>query len=244
MSGETTIDVWDVETFDEQLRAELTDAKSLIHDYMETDRRNFLEREASDRWFPHRENPFAPAFHRLVEFEIMPMMQMRTIRAWHYTRLVDAEVDELGISGISLSDSQNLRRRLDALMAAGIIDTATTNRLYDASALHDDPFRSRSGKFWLTSRPRAPDYGGVAPLLESWGGEVVHFRLTDPELKRRVAAIGRPRVLEVAVPIEATMESYSAAEAVVAAFGKLQGCEPDRGDFDLYTIRHSNPRPS
>ena len=41
-------------------------------------------------------------------------METRTIRAWHYTRLTDAEVEQLRTIGIALSSLDASRRRLEA----------------------------------------------------------------------------------------------------------------------------------
>lgn len=46
------IDVWRIETFDSELLAELRAHEKLIHNYMTTDKKNFLGREASDRTTP------------------------------------------------------------------------------------------------------------------------------------------------------------------------------------------------
>jgi hypothetical protein len=40
-------------------------------------------------------------------------METRTIRAWHYTRLTDAEVVAMRMTGISLSSLDAIRQRLD-----------------------------------------------------------------------------------------------------------------------------------
>ena len=55
----------------------------------------------------------------------------------------------------------------------------------------------------MTSDPVAPDDSGVKLLLGSWGGEATYFWLKDKRLQNLVAGIGRPRVLEIAVPTSA-----------------------------------------
>jgi hypothetical protein len=42
-------------------------------------------------------------------------------------------------------------------------------------------------------------------------------------------------VVELAVPIAATRDSYAAASAVVATFGRSLGCAPEKKAFDLNT---------
>jgi hypothetical protein len=55
----------------------------------------------------------------------------------------------------------------------------------------------------------------VKPLLENWGGESTYFWLENEGLKALVAKIGRPRILEVAIPIAKTRHGYSAGRAVI-----------------------------
>ena len=86
----------------------------------------------------------------------------------------------------------------------------------------------------MTSHPLGTDDSGVELLLGNWGGESVYFWLQDNFLEGLVSCIGRPRVLEIVVPIDATNHAYSAAKAVLGAFGLTLGCSPDRGAFDLY----------
>ena len=54
---EGIIDVWSIEKFDAELRGNLDSHGDVIHGYMLTSRRQWLEREASDRTMPYPENP-------------------------------------------------------------------------------------------------------------------------------------------------------------------------------------------
>jgi hypothetical protein len=87
----------------------------------------------------------------------------------------------------------------------------------------------------MTSDPVLIDDSGVALLLGNWGGESTYFWLQDKRLEKLVTSIGRPRVLEIAVPITNTNHWYSAGKAVVAAYARTLGCRPDSGAFDLYS---------
>lgn len=51
--GVSIIDVWDVGTFDSELRGDLDAHTDVIRDYMLTSRRQWMEREASDRTMPY-----------------------------------------------------------------------------------------------------------------------------------------------------------------------------------------------
>lgn len=234
---DTIIDVWNVETFDAELRGKLDAHADLIRNYMSTNRRQWLEREASDHTGAYPENAFASMFMRVNEYIVMPLMEARTIRAWHYTRMTDREVEIIRSDGIYPSNLANFRARLDAEVAAGSLTAEIADKLFADSPYQSDQRDSRSGKFWAVSSPHSIDDGGVELLVESWGGEAVYFWQRDEGLQAMLKRIGRPRVLEIAIPLSYSRHAYAAAEAVVAAYGRTLGCVPDNGGFELYTTQ-------
>ena len=227
------IDVWNTETFDDDLLGELNSERDLLRDYALTDKRQFLEREAATGWVPHATNPYAAARNRFVEHVVMPAMAQRTIRAWHYTRLTDDETALLQAGGVYISNLEAIRRRLDVQVSSRVLLAEAADALYAASPFHHQN-DSRAGKFWMTSHPISADNSLVELLLEHWGGEGVYFWLKDPKLVELVKSFGRPRVIELAVPLQVTPDAYSAAKAVAATFVRSLGCEPDWSAFDLY----------
>jgi hypothetical protein len=135
--------------------------------------------------------------------------------------------------GIHLSTPATLRARLDSQVASGALGAELADALYAQSPFHSDQLEARSGKFWLVSHPGAIDDGGVEPLMAHWGGEVASFWTKDPTLLAPLAAIGKARVIELAVPLALTQYSYSAGQAAVATFGRALGCIPGKHSFDL-----------
>jgi len=241
MSSSPIIDTWNVASFDPALLRMLEQNTALICDYLTTSRRQFLEREASDHRGVPPTNPYAADHQDFVE-AIGREMNRRTMRAWHYTRLVDDEVRSIRESGIHPGTLETLRRRLEAQARAGLLSAADAEGLYAASPCHHPEQKpGRLGKFWLTSDPVRVDDGGVKLLLENWGGEATYFWLKDERLEELVAGIGQPRILEVAVPVKKTNHWLRAGGAVVCAFARTLGCRPDRGAFDLYTIEPLGP---
>ncbi len=81
--GIAIIDVWAVETFDSEMRGDLDVHTDVIRNYMLTSRHQWPEPEASDRTMPYPENPYAGEFMWVKE-HTMRLMEVRTIRAWHY----------------------------------------------------------------------------------------------------------------------------------------------------------------
>lgn len=237
------IDIWDIETFGKDLLAELHANGKLVSNYIEEEREIFLERDASRLRGLSRTNPHATSYLRFLE-ELNWRMKTCTIRAWHYTRLSDPEVEALRMSGIQLSTLEATRRRLDAQVAAGVIPAEIASALFEASPLHNaEQLKSRSSRFWMTSHPVDVEDDGVTLLLNNWGGEVVYFWLQDQYLQQIVSQIGKARVIEVAVQLCMTPHSYRVGEAVAATFAQSMGCIPDYcGTIDLYTVRPLGPK--
>jgi hypothetical protein len=237
------IDVWDVGTLDSALIALLETRADLIRDYLETNRQNFLSYDRGGghiRPILRPKNPHASDFMGLQE-AISREMERRTIRAFHYTRLTDDEVVNLQREGIHLSTPASLQSRLDDIVAAGGLTRAAADQLYANSPFHSDQLEARSGKFWMTSHPVAVDDGGVRPLMEHWGGEVASMWIKDEALLAPLASLGRPRIIEVAVPMCSTRQSFSAGTAIIATFARSRGCVPEKRDFDLYVHQPLTP---
>ena len=74
------IDVWDVETFDEDLLGKLRARAELVHNYIVTDR----ESEASGLRPVYPSNPYSESYHRFLE-DLDRDMETRTIHARHCT---------------------------------------------------------------------------------------------------------------------------------------------------------------
>ena len=232
------IDVWDVETFDADLIAELRANAGLVRNYITTEQEIFLDHDVLGPNGRYRSNPHAESYYGLLE-RMGRKMQSRIIRAWHYTRLTDPEVETLLAAGIRLSTLETTRQRLDAQVAAGQFSDEISNALFEASPFHNsEQFRARTSKFWMTSHPVEIGDDGVTLLLANWGGEAVYFWLKDPRLKEVVARIGKPRVVEVAVPLDATPHAHESGKAVVDAFANAMGWKPDSGVIDL-SVTHA-----
>lgn len=235
------IDVWNIETFDDDLGTHLRDATNLIYNYFTTSRRQYLEREASDHTQPYPINPYSCAYGAFID-NLCSWLKTRSIRAWHYTRMTDAEVAALMRDGIHLSSPSTLHRRLNEQIDAGAFSAEVAAALLAGSPLQNkQQIGPRSNKFWMVSHPLNIESSGVKLLLKSWGGEVVYFWQTDPSLQSLLQHIGRPRVIELAVPLASTKHDYSATQAVVSTYAHTLGCHTDSGYFDLYIFKSLGP---
>ena len=150
--AEPLIDVWDVETFDPALTACLAENTDLMAAYHARANTIFLDHDyGRARTMIRPENEYASDYSDLRE-TVSRLMDGRTIRAWHYTRLTDREVDTLCRYGIHLSTPASLRGRLDAIVADGQLTAAETDVLW-AHNMFNHQHDSRAEKFWATSHP-------------------------------------------------------------------------------------------
>jgi len=235
----TPIDVWDASTLDDELVARLEGNAALLSSYFERDHQIFLSHDLGrgpDRSILRPDNIYAADFLAL-QTEIAGIMSARVIRAFHYSRLREEEVEGLLANGVRLSTPQFLQTRLDAAVDANALTKTDARKLYAESPFHSDQLEARSGKFWMASHPIAKDDSGVAPLLERWGGEVAAMWINDSSLVARLQSLGSPRVVELAVPLVATRHCWEAGKAVMASFARSRGAIPGKFAFDLYTER-------
>lgn len=236
LSVSAIIDVWNTHTFDPDLLEFLEPNARLVRAYFDTDKDIFISYDLA-RGHPRPtirpQNPHASGFYGLLE-DAGQLMTQRTIRAFHYTRLTDDEVADLSVSGVHLSTPEALLRRFNALVTSSCLLNTIAESLYAQSPFYSDQRDARTGKFWMTSHPVVPGDSGVAPLMKHWGGEVASMWVSDPKLLAPLQEIGSARIVEVAVPLAATLHGYSAAKAVVATFGRSLGSIPEKGAFDLY----------
>lgn len=232
------LDTKNPHTFDAELLIELRDNHALIRDYLLRDREIF---ETYDNYYGSGRplfrlgNPHGTPFHAFLE-SLIPMMETKVIRGFHYTRITDAEVEIMRAEGIRLSTPSFLETRLASLVSAGFLTINEVGKI-----LAESPFKSqldiRQNMFWMVSSRLPMDHGGVEPLLATWGGEVASMHLTDRDLLAKLQLIGRPRVIEVAVPLSATNKAYSAACAVIAAYALQHGWPSEEGVFDFYVMK-------
>jgi hypothetical protein len=137
------IDVWDADSFDAELRGDLVTHAELIRNYYLTSKRLCLEREASDHRSPYSENPYAGEFIKITE-HVMGLLATRSIRAWHYTRMTDNEVEDLQRDGIYLSTPDTIRARFAAQVEAGAFTQAIAIQLFADSPFQSDQLKARS----------------------------------------------------------------------------------------------------
>ncbi len=235
------IDVWDVGTFDRDLLSILEGHADLLRSYWTEDKRLFDWRERQTlRGLPEH-NRYGPGFSALKE-EVTALLGERTIRAWHFTRLTNAEVADVQARGMVPMEIDHIRQRLDALVEAGLLAPAMADTLFAASPYHAQLQRNREGRIWLAAQPYPLDDSGVVELVTAWGGESVNFVHRRGSVRELLMTLGYPRVIEVALPLAITTRVDSAASNILDAYAATIGpCGGWGGGSDMVAVQPIPP---
>lgn len=238
------IDTWNAKTFTEDILEFLKEHTETIIRFHRYEQQTDEDLEHLQRYERRNRNPFADNYNRIRE-ELAALMSSKTIRAFHYTRMIDAEVENVLANGFfaptSATAFAHLSDRVGRLVKSGMLSIQEGDRIFSSSPLmHPDQLYAREG-FWMTSTPFHPADRSVILLVNHWGGEVGYFWIDesqDPDLLNRVQSIGRGRVFELAVPLSDNerrpiMGCWSAANTVLNLFARDIGFQTDRLGFDL-----------
>ncbi len=238
---ENIVSTADPQTFDVSLQVFLTENVEVIRAYHENDARLEADRHSGGLKYIHEPNPAGPAYLRLRE-ELSDLMRSRTVRCWHYTRLTEEEVEAIRDHGVFPGSLESMVDRVRRQVEAGRLSKAEQDAILAASPLRcSGHAQSRLGRFWVTDRALASTNDGVEPLLSHWGGEVVYFHLEDEALIARVQGIGRPVILELAVPVALTEHAFGFAESALSSVTEALGYPPQLRGIDAYLTQPLGP---
>ena len=116
------IDLWDPYSYDNDIHGFLDCNRQTIVDYFlkQSDLRKIEPPEdpVERALFQWPTNEFGPSFCAVVD-ELGTLMSTKTIRAFHYTRMTDDEVDFLLANGVVLTSTTFLRERVNRQVKAG-----------------------------------------------------------------------------------------------------------------------------
>ena len=168
-------------------------------------------------------------------------LEGHTIKGWHCTRLTDTEVDAIRERGLHPPSGETLRRRLEEVAETGLIAKEARDRLLVENSANDG---NRTGKIWFCfDRPCKRDEGAIGRFFSHWGGEALYRHhekdsVTGPILAR----VGKPRVIEVEVPVVAIDQNYRCAFQVRKQWLEAGEESPGTGEsFDSYSVTPISP---
>jgi hypothetical protein len=150
------------------------------------------------------------------------ILQPYTLQSgYHCTRLTDAEIDTILRNGMALQNAASLRRRVQALQGAGLID-ADSAAEFEKSNSADDA--NRAGMIWFCFfPPRIAGESGIGSLLRNWGGEALYRWHPKGERRALLQRIGTPCIVVADVPIADLNENSSLSTRFVRRYFKNRG---------------------
>jgi hypothetical protein len=93
------------------------------------------------------------AEYDLAIYGLKAVLRRYALVGWHCTRLTEDEIARIRSSGMQLPDAAMLRRRVDTVVATGLLPGNLANRLKTEHQA-DDP--SRAGRVWFCFYPPCP----------------------------------------------------------------------------------------
>ncbi|RUM16898.1 hypothetical protein EFD56_21565 [Rhizobium phaseoli] len=233
-----SIDLWDIETLPPETKKYLVEGDDLLAKFCAEEIAIESSRPTGRVFWQRPANKFAQSKAEL-EADIGYMISGESIRCFHYARMTDEEIDLIGKRGIVLSSAPFLKERLDGLVAAQHINRVQADQIYAASPLMTgELYGRRDGLFWTCAIPQPVSDSGVERLLRIWGGEVASWTLVDAGASFGLAGIGKPRILEIEIPISTAMEGRAAGTIgawLVARRMVDLGLSDYQSGIDVYT---------
>jgi len=143
---------------------------------------------------------------------------------FHCTRYHESEIAIVKEHGLKPLSEELAYGRVERLQEIGVIPPQIASRLLSENAVNNK-HGDRLGRLcFIFSRSILRHEGDVLRLLSYWGGEALYWaHENDPEVAPVLKSIGRPCIIQAAVPI-ATLNTYSSVgEKVISVFLQTRG---------------------
>jgi hypothetical protein len=220
------VDVWDIETYGEEIREYLDRHKQIVIRYL--NREIELDKIVPPSDPRERIRFKMPINEHHEEYQsaldgLGPIMATKTFRAFHYSRMTDDEAGAFMADGINLTSKDFLRKRVDRQVDAGTMSSVQGDLIVSKTALaRPREFGERNG-FWTTATPIHPDDGAVNMLVGYWGGESAYWAFLgeNGEMIDLLKSTGRGRILEIAVPLSVVTFGDTGAGTVTNVFDEF-----------------------
>ncbi|MEU9255472.1 hypothetical protein AB0D66_26955 [Streptomyces sp. NPDC048270] len=171
------------------------------------------------------------------EDAFLSLLDGHLVRARHWTRLLDHDVEAIRSQGLRSLDIGLIHERLDQAHQRGLLTDAEHATLRSEHVLAGDGERygRRADQVCLKlSAEAAPhDLPSVWRFLTFWGGEAIHWRHYDgePSLVQKLRSLGRPALVTAALDFS-TPDQHRVHRSLVHAFvGKALGHAPANADI-------------
>jgi len=229
-------DVWKPSSYPDEVTALLTENADLIMKYYRAEDALLADKIANRIHSGQWRNEYSTTYSAFIEGDLQDLMECQSLRAWHYSRLIDDEVDELLKNGVKVCSEIQMRKRLEEMRARGLLSKSEVTAISASSPLnYKEQIAGRVQKFWMTTVPMNFCDPSVEDLVGHWGGEVVYSYVEDLNLIEKLRSIGSPRVVEIKVPLSQTSRVFEAARSVAKVYAAELLSKECPDTFDIYT---------
>lgn len=218
------IDLSNQETWPKEIVAELDVGFAILAAYEEDKRR--VEKLCEKDIFARVDPPELRHFRERDLFvkRIDSCLNDWRLLGFHCTRFHESEIEIVKEQGLKPLSEELAYGRVRRLHEIGVIQTQVALRLLSENAVNNN-HGDRLGRLcFIFSRSTLRHEGDVFRLLSNWGGEALYWaHENDPEIAQVLKSIGRPCIVQVAVPI-AMLNTYSSVgEKVISVFLHTHG---------------------
>ncbi len=152
----------------------------------------------------------------------------RMLLAYHCTRLLDSEVDQIRSAGMRMLTEGLVVDKLRLAEADGAITPGEARNLRAGSVFAGDRHHNRTNRVCVfTGRSTFDDHvAGLWRLLTTWGGEAIYFTTAGDEHEARLRSIGSASIVVLGVDITGSWREHHASPGLLASFvGSYLGLE-------------------
>jgi hypothetical protein len=143
------------------------------------------------------------------------------ITGWHCTRLTDAEIAAILAGGMQIPELEMLIRRVDAVVADGLIPAGFAGRLKGKNQADDE---NRKVLCFFFYPPARAGEGGINRFFRCWGGESLYNSHEDDRLMAKLLGkIGTPSLVEADIPLDLLEDTVGVALKMVDRFLVARG---------------------
>jgi hypothetical protein len=137
-----------------------------------------------------------------ADTELRDALGEASLLAYHATRLLPHEEEQIRGHGLRLLTEELIDHRLTAAVEYGYLDEEVARQLLRGNALRSRRNDRRQGQicFFVGTSVLVEHPHAVRPLLKTWGGEGINFTDAAQLAINRLRSIGRPVILVVALP--------------------------------------------
>lgn len=130
--------------------------------------------------------------------EFRRLLAGHQLRAYHATRLLPHEIEDVRSGGLRRLTRDLVAQRLQGLQASGLVTDAEVEELRSHTVFALDNYENRQGQICFVLGNNSFSEADMYRLLETWGGEAIFWGVgCDHPLRERLRSVGEPVVVAV-----------------------------------------------